>query len=279
MRRILALLASLLLAVTPAMADYVDSGGQLHVNQPRACRDNPAEPYPPWVIKLVEPVAEPFGRAAAHVVWRHGRIGRRSDAMALLARTLRPLDIVLTKSNGRLTGHLIPGQFAHAVVYLGGEKDLKALGVWSDPAVKPHHAAIRAGRVYVEALSSRDKLSPLNKAIDADQLVVLRTGLGKTARARAARGYFAHLGVPYDFHMDAGESEALFCAELVDHVMALGLPRREQYGRTTIVPAEIAAAALAGKGGLSFVLYLKADRDGWLKGDRAMLKRDIEAGW
>lgn len=279
MRVLAALLLALALATNPAQADFDDTGPRIVRKSAKTPRNGPDGRYPPWVIELIDPVAEPFGRAAAHVVWRKGRIGGQKEAMALLTRTLRPLDVVLTKSRGRLTGRLIPGQFTHAVVYLGGERALKALGVWDAPEVRPHRAAIRAGKVWIEAVSRKVKLSPVNKAIDADQLVVLRASLGEAAGRKAARGLFAHLGVPYDFHLDAGDSDALFCAELVDHAMALGLPRREQYGRATIVPAEIAAAALEGRSRLSFVLYLKSDRDGWTKGDRATLKKDIETGW
>lgn len=280
MRRLfLALFVVSVLAAPPAWADFDDTGPQIPRRAEKPKRSISDEVYPPWVIRLVEPVAEPFGRTAAHVVWRKGRIGGEREAMALLARSVRPLDIVLTKSRGRLTGHLIPGWFTHAVVYLGRESELKALGVWNDAAVKPHQAAIRAGKVWIEAVSRRVKLSPVGKAIDADQLLVLRAPLGSEHKRKAARALFAHLGTPYDFHMDAADGDALFCAELVDHAMALGLPRREQYGRKTIVPAEIAADALAGRGRLAIRLYLKADRDGWAKGDKATLKRDIEAGW
>lgn len=270
MRRILALALASVLTAAPALG-----GGQESGKGPRTGPDI----YPPWLIRVLEPVAEPFGRTASHIVWRSGRIGRKADAMALLARALRPLDVVLTKSRGRLTGRLIPGLFTHAVVYLGTERELRALGVWNTPEVRPHQGAIRAGKTWIEAVSRRVKLSGVKKAVDADQLVLLRPRLGASSKRRAALDLFAHLGAPYDYHMNAAEDDALFCAELVGHAMAIALPRREQYGRTTIVPADIAAQALAGRGSLSVVLYLKADREGWLRGDKATLRQDLREGW
>ncbi len=242
-------------------------------------REGPAETYPRWLIRLVDPIAEPFGRTAAHLVWRKGQVTSHAEALGYLQANLRPLDILVTKSRGRLTGHLIPGWFSHAVVYLGSESSLRALGAWSDPEVRPHLSSIRSGKVYIEAVSSKVRLTGIAKAIDADQVAVLRPRLPARARRQALREFFAHVGTPYDFRIDAGESDRLYCAELVDHVLKAHLPRHMHYGRQVIWPAEMATAALSGRNGLGFVLYVKADRGNWIVGDRAMLKKDIAEHW
>jgi hypothetical protein len=51
------------------------------------------------------------------------------------------------------------------------------------------------------------------------------------------------------------------------------------YGRQVIWPAEMATAALSGRNGLRFALYIKADRGNWIVGDSAMLKKDIAEHW
>lgn len=242
-------------------------------------RDGPSEAYPRWLIRLVDPVAEPFGRTAAHVVWRKGKVTSRAEAMAYLQADLRPLDILVTKSRGRLTGHLIPGWFSHAVVYLGSEPGLRAIGVWDDPSVRPYRSSIRAGMVFIEAVSRKVRLATIEKAVDADQVAVLRPRLGTAARRRAARAFFDHIGTPYDFRLDAGESDSLYCVELIDHVLRTNLPKHAQYGRQIMWPAEMANTALSERNGLSFILYVKADRRNWIVGDRAMLRKDIDEHW
>ncbi len=277
--RLCAVLLALTMFPGPAIAEFNGAEHDARSNSATAKRDGPAETYPRWLIRLVDPVAEPFGRTAAHLVWRKGQVTSQAEAMTYLRANLRPLDILVTKSRGRVTGHLIPGWFSHAVVYLGSEADLRALGVWSDPEIRPHLLAIRSGRDFVEAVSSKVRLAGIEKAIDADQVAVLRPRLSAAARRQALRAFLAHVGTPYDFRIDAGESDRLYCAELVDHVLKAHLPRHMQYGRQVIWPAEMATAALSGRNGLDFVLYIKADRSNWIVGDRAMLKKDIAEHW
>lgn len=275
MGRILALIVALL-AAWPAAAEFNPPERMATVKVAPA---DPVARYPAWLIGLADPVAKPLGKVSAHMVWRKGRLYRQEAARTRLERTLRPLDLVLVQSDGRLSGHLIPGLFAHVAVYLGTERDLARLGVFDDPALARHRAAIAAGNTIIEAENPRVHLSPLDDMADADRLAVLRLPLSTAERARAARKLLAQLGTGFDFHADAGSPDELFCAELVEVAGIARLPSRTAYGRRTIVPTDLASAALSGRNGLTLVLYLRATRSGHEAPGRDQLRHDIDAAW
>ncbi|HHZ10234.1 MAG TPA: hypothetical protein GX405_15810 [Rhizobiales bacterium] len=243
-----------------------------------ACCDG-AERYPGWLIKAYEPVAPVLGEAFGRVVMRRGLLVEKPDALRHIAKRLRPLDILVVSSKGRLTGTLIPGLFSHTVVYVGSEAELKALGAWNDPAVRPHHADIRAGKVMIESDHRGVHLTTTATALDTDRVVILRpraTGSGHRAAARL----LAHVGTPYDFYFDNSDAAELYCAELVDHVMPeVGLPSRELYGRRMFLPDDAIDAATSGRMRATPVLYVRATDAAWEDAGAAELKRDLAAAW
>ena len=89
-----------------------------------------AERQPPWLIALLEPVAPLTGIAVSRVVWRSGHLARHEGAIDAVVTKLRPLDIVLVSSRGRLSNHTIPGYFAHASIHVGNEADLRRADLW-----------------------------------------------------------------------------------------------------------------------------------------------------
>lgn len=236
------------------------------------------EPYPAWFIAAIEPAAPAIGLAIAQVQWRKGRLYRHDDALAVVASRLRPLDILLFSSKGRLSGHTGSGLFGHSAVYLGTESELKALGLWNDPTIVPHHAAIRDGRVIVESGQGHGvDLSPVHRVIETDRVVLIRPrDRGTQWRRRAIRSGFAQVGLPFDHHYRLDENRTIFCTELVEAILPeADFPRRAAYGREIILPDDIALAAVAGRG-LSIVTYLRGDRDTWETGSPVQLRRDID---
>lgn len=83
------------------------------------------ERYPRWLVRVADPAAPVIGSAIAAVNWRHGLLARYPAAQAHLVRDLRPLDILVTGHEGRLSNRLIPGHFTHALTYLGNERELR----------------------------------------------------------------------------------------------------------------------------------------------------------
>lgn len=217
-----------------------------------------------------------FGRIASLIRWRNGYLHRHQDAKAYLRKKLRPLDLVLVSSRGKATHRLLPGTFIHVAVYLGTEKELRALGLWKDKTVQAHADAIKAGDIFIEAVSGGVRLASTDEVLNVDQAIVLRPSVAAPERKRALlRHFFSEIGTGFDFRFDAGDDERLFCAELANHVLAnQDIPLREVYGRTAIVPDDIVASALDGKSRLRFAAYVSADREGWTAGNKADLKRD-----
>ncbi len=251
-------------------------------------RDNPLagccetpERSPAWLVALAEPAAPLIGNVIGRIAWRGGYLAGDDKALRLLGERMRPLDIIVVSSKGRLSGNTLPGLFVHAITYLGTEAELRRLGVWGHQAVRPHQAAIRAGAVFVEADYRGVHLSRPEAVLNTDRLVVLRANRhGKGGRAGEALRLAGHVGNPFDFNFDGDDPDQLFCTELVGHVMPqLALSSRQAYGRRIILADEMIADALAGRNGLRVVLYLKGDRQGVLMPGRAALARDVGAAW
>lgn len=239
------------------------------------------ERYPTGLVDAFRPIAPEAGRVLAHVNWRKGYLLKREDAHAAIRAELRPLDVLITSSKGRITGHTIPGLFTHALIYLGTEAELKRAGVWETAAVRPFHQQVRAGKVFIESEHDGVHLSAEHVVLNTDRVAVLRPRAATAARkAKALQDYFTAIGMPFDFRFDVTTPDRAFCAELVAIVMPeLGLPVTEAYGIKMILPESLPASAVDGTSGLGFVSYTRAGRDGWERLGASGLKADIEAEW
>ena len=243
------------------------------------CCLNP-EKYPAWLVDLVEPAAPLVGRTIAHVVWRQGYLANGMAQRAILS-VLKPLDILVLSSKGRMSGHTIPGLFGHAAIYLGTETELRQMGAWDDPRIVPYQKRIRAGAMMIEADQDGIHLSPARFVLNADRVVVLRPHLTSNRRRREViTGFVEHIGQRFDFHFDNASSERLYCTELINHVMPeAGLPARRLYGRQSTLPDEVVARAAIGKSNLNLVLYVRSLSPQWESASRRMLVADIASAW
>ncbi|WP_158306643.1 YiiX/YebB-like N1pC/P60 family cysteine hydrolase [Polymorphum gilvum] len=240
------------------------------------------ERYPRLLVAGLDPLAPLFGRGVAHVHLRRGHLADRAEARDFVVSRLRPLDLIAFSSKGRLSGNLIPGHFGHFGLYLGSEKELRALGIWDTDAVRPHQARVREGATLVESDYKGVHLATPEEIFNTDAVAVLRPRLYTTAqRRRIALALFGHLGTRFDYRFDLREDACLFCAELIHHVMPeLRLPVREVYGRPMILPDEVVDAVRTGDNRrLSLVLYVKSAGNGWQRADARDLGTDLVAAW
>lgn len=229
-------------------------------------RDEERGRFPPWLIKVAEPAAPAIGFVVSRVEWRDGYLSADAAALRFVSKRLRPFDIILFSNKHRLSGRTGGGLFGHSAVYLGSERDLRALGLWNDPAVVPHHADIRAGRTMIESAQRHGvALAPVSHIVETDRLMIVRPQIsGNRERRAVGRRFFARIGARFDHHIRLEETERLFCTELIDQAMPqLQLPRRTQYDRQIIFPDDIAKAAIGDCRRLRFVTYLAGDRTGW----------------
>lgn len=235
--------------------------------------------YPGWLVRLAElgaPVTIPI---IASIQLRKGFIDHHTDAQAHIADGLRPLDIISAIAGAR--GSLVPGLFDHNALYLGDAEDMRALGLWDDPLIVSWRDRLTEGPMLIEAHRSGVRIQRLDQVIDVDHVAIVRpSALSRSARRDAVRRALALVGTPFDFRFDNGSGNALFCTELVLHVLpGLRVPVRRAYGRDTIVPDELTRAGLVPGSGLSLALYLKADRDNWRIADADTLVADLEDEW
>jgi hypothetical protein len=206
-----------------------------------------------------------FGNTVGLVESRRGKLDGRAEVMAALSVDLRAGDILVERTPFRLTDTFIPGRWGHAALWVGSEAELRQLGIWDDPVVRPHHDLIRAGRGVVEALRSGVELNALGDFLNVDDLAVLRAERVPAAqRSEAIVQALRQLGKRYDFNFDVETRDRLSCAELVYHAYGqVDWPTRREFGRAVITPDDVAARAL-GDGPLVVVtLY----RDGVRVGD------------
>lgn len=271
-RRVLVLV--MLLSVLAGAAGCNTVGGG------KGAKANPQEPYPGWLIAAADQVAPVVGLVISSAAWRSGYLRAHEEAVARLRGHLRPLDVLLTSSKGRLSGNLGAGLFGHAAVYLGTEREIRAAGLWNDPAVLPHRARIRAGFDVIEATPQRDTwLTRLEWLANTDRVVALRPAeRGPAWRVRSLRTFYGLIGTGFDHNFRAERHDQLYCTELVQQGMPeLVLPTRTAYGRVVIMPDDLALATIAGRGCLRFVAYLRANRTHWEEVGASALRADIRA--
>ena len=195
-----------------------------------------------------------FGNVVGLVEVRRGKLDERSEVLEDVSERVQAGDILLEKTPFRLTDAFIPGHWGHAAVWIGGEQELRALGVWEHPVVRRFHDQIRRGRGVVEALRSGVELNTLKHFLNVDDLAVLRhRTLDDGARAAAVVQALRQVGKAYDFGFDTQTTDRIVCSELVYHAYGeMRWPTERKLGRVIVSPDNIAVLA-TGDGPLSVV--------------------------
>lgn len=231
-------------------------------------------PHPAPLIAVAEALAPVIGKVATRIKLRDGYLRAHPMALAYVRQEIRPLDIVLFSNKQRLSGHAGTGVFGHAAIHLGGERELRALGLWHHPAIAPHHTRIRDGAAIIESAPlPGTALADARLLTETDRLVVLRPPpMGRARRRAVMIDLFTRLGTPFDHLYRLSDRQRFFCTQLIDEVMPeLALPRRAILGRTVILPDDIARAVIDGDSPLRLVLYAAANRQRWGVGTGADL--------
>jgi hypothetical protein len=189
-----------------------------------------------------------FGNAVGLVETRHGKLYNQPVLEKQLAVQIRAGDILLEKTPFRLTDLMIPGYWGHAAIWVGSETELRELGVWDHPAVRPYQDAIRRDKRIVEALRAGVMLNSFAHFLNVDDFAVLRpTQSDRAVKAARVVRAFRQLGKSYDFNFDVETSDKIVCSELVYQVYTeMPWPTSTQLGRATISPDQVALRATPG---------------------------------
>lgn len=242
---------------------------------------NPDEVFPRALVDLAEPYAKTVGLAVEKVEFRSGYLYKNQPFLRHITRRFEPLDIVAVSNKGALASRLIPGYFTHSAAYIGTEAELRRLGVWNNKHVRPHHAEIRAGKTMIESTNDGVHLSTPEVAFNTDRVVVARPGgsggLPLSRKRAAIIELFRLIGTEFDFHFDSGETETLFCIELIQQAVPdIKLERKVIYGRQTIKPVAVARGVFEPRSNLAFMGYYEGrPSQKWVIHSRADLKHHL----
>ncbi len=237
-----------------------------------ACCRSP-EKFPAWMQKLAQPIMPVAGPIVGRIVWRKGYLMLYNDARAEIRRNLKPLDILIVRSEARWSSSFIPGYFNHAIIYLGNKSQLKSLGMWNDPAIRPYRKALEQGEHFVEADTYGIHLSDEGHAMDADEAIVLRHVYSPAKARNILRGLFHEVGGKYDYKFDLSSKDDAFCTELVYRYMPeLRAPTHKAYSYDLVLPDDYVALAAKRSSALRAVVFVESRRTGW---NAASMKKAI----
>ena len=215
-----------------------------------------------------------FGNTVGLVSFRKGLMAKfNSTEKAEIKANMKPLDILLEKTPFRLTDQFIPGYYGHVAIWAGREEELKELGVWEDPAVTPHHEAIRSGHFIIEALRPGVQINSLEHFLNIDDLLVLRdTSLTATQKKDFLIRAFSQIGKSYDFNFDVETDKKIVCSEIVYVVFHnIDWPTTKALGRHTISPDNVASKVFKGSNLTPVMMYFNGKKfDGDMKKELAL---------
>jgi hypothetical protein len=219
---------------------------------------------PEELVLFADQTSADLPRLVRNVKLRKSWLETQDDALEVLLSRLQPMDVIVNRNGSRLSGGNSFAYFGHAALYLGTEAQLRALGIWDAPELRPHHDAIRSGKIAIEATEIGVHLSDARAVFEADTTVILRPRDCDCACSGARRA-FDLLGRGFDFHMRVADGDPdLLCTEVVSLALpAANLPVRTLYGHDVILPDEIVAHALAGRLPLDYVIGIEGYPQGW----------------
>jgi hypothetical protein len=242
---------------------------------------NPDERFPPGLVRFAEKHIDRLEGTRRTVRYRSGRLEGSVEAVQYVASLARSGDVLASTNRGTLTAQLIPGYFTHSAAIVGTPAELRQLGIWDHPAIRPLQPRIAAGEIVIEATNEGVHLSKLEVFLDTDRVLLARPGGGNGLSAARRRdivlALVSRLGTPFDLHFDASTDDALFCVELLQRAIPeVDLPLETIYGRPTIKPVAIADAVFRTSAPLGFVAYLKGGKGGFQGVSKADLQAELQ---
>jgi len=128
-------------------------------------------------------------------------------------------DILLMRSEPKVTAALLPGFWSHSAIYIGQLDAIDRLELPNSESLQLQIAAIapadRKKGLVLESIYAGVILRPLEQCLKADHVIALRPNIGSQQRTSVLQQAFSHFGKPYDFNFDFNVSSQLVCTELV----------------------------------------------------------------
>ena len=196
--------------------------------------------------ETVNGISKFFGNVVGLVEERKGKLYADKASHHHIKHQLKAGDILLEKTPFRLTDKMIPGHWGHAAIWIGTEVELKALGIWEHPIVKPYHKEIVNSQGVVEALRSGVEINSLARFMNIDDAAIIRDpAQTKTQTAERIIRTLRQIGKEYDFNYNVETTDKIVCSQLVYLAYTdIKWPTDKVIGRYTISPDNIAAKAV-----------------------------------
>jgi uncharacterized protein YycO len=194
-------------------------------------------------------LSEGFSNAVGDYEERKGLLYQNTEVEAALTSQLQIGDILLEKTPFRLTDNMIPGHWGHAAIWVGTEKELKAINLWHHPLVVKYHQQIQAGELIAESLRSGTRLSTLEHFLNIDDFAIVRSKKPLNSQQLRETILLAlrQIGKAYDFNFDIETTDKIVCSQLVYLAYShIDWPTESTLGRYTISPDNIAVKTLDG---------------------------------
>lgn len=161
---------------------------------------------------------------------------------------LKPGDILFTNNEKYISSQLIPGVWKHSVIYLGDKKQVFELfGPRHEVSriLRRHKAStndrlIIDSSVYGVSIRSFQDLSGMATESMLNGISAFRINRDDEAIKRFITHAFQQLGKPYDYDLITGNTEALYCSELIyESLKQLDIELHvgeRMYGRDVVSP-------------------------------------------
>ena len=209
-------------------------------------------------------VSKIFGNTIGLVQFRRGYLYKNEDIAQSLKENLKPLDILLDQTPFRLTAKFIPGYFGHVAIWTGSPDELKEMGLWEHPVIKPYQEEISQGKRIIEALRDGVQLNTLEHFMDVDDIAILRVSkkndIHKTKNTIIRA--FRQLGKKYDFNFDVETTDKIVCSELAYMVFTdIKWTTSTILWRNTISPDNVAQLAIGENKKLNIIKFYKDGKE------------------
>jgi len=207
-----------------------------------------------------------FGNFIGMFHFRKGYLYQNDSVINVVKKKLKPMDILLEKTEFCLTDKFIPGYFGHVAIWLGTASELKQMGLWNSPFIKLYHNQILAGNCILETNRSGTHLTNLSDFMNVDAVAIVAykdfDKMTPLLQKQMYQNAFSQLGKSYDFNFDVENSKNLFCSELIYLTFGnVDWQVHEKFNRFTILPDDIMHTLKQKNTPLYFSLYIKANKD------------------
>ena len=219
------------------------------------------------VGKIAIGASSVFGNAVGNISWREGYLKNNTQLLSVLNETLKPFDLLMEKKAYKFTDITIPGNFGHVGVYMGSEEQLRELGLWELPEMKPFRSPIKEGKRIFQVRRWGLEFDSLENFTNLDEIAVLRVNdflkRGKKNLSLTIEYLGDQINKNYDFGFDAMTGETVTCTEIFAFSYGpIRWPSDEILGRTTISPDNVAELAFYRGSPLKTIFYVTGDEKG-----------------